>query len=118
MKNNDRSRKVTEPFRAFILDQLDELDDVTSRPMFGGVGLYCRGFFFGIIARDVLYLKVDDQNRPDYEAAGMPAFKPYADRPSALKYFAVPLEVLESSKELGQWARKAVAVAQRAVSAC
>ena len=38
--------------------------------MFGGVGLYHADLFFGIIARDVLYLKVDDVNRPDYEAAG------------------------------------------------
>jgi DNA transformation protein len=50
-----------------VLDQLAEVGAITSRAMFGGV-LYCRGVFFGIIARDVLYLKVDDANRPDYEA--------------------------------------------------
>ncbi len=115
-KNSVRSLKVTDTFRAFVLNQLEELGDVTSRSMFGGVGLYCRGLFFGIIARDVVYLKVDDQNRPDYENAGMNAFKPYADRPSTMRYYAVPLEVLESSLELAQWARKAVAAAQRAAS--
>ena len=54
--------------RAFVLDQLDELGDVVPRAMFGGVGLYCRGVFFGIMARDVLYLKVDDRNRADEHA--------------------------------------------------
>jgi DNA transformation protein len=115
-KNTDRSLKVTDAFRAFVLDQLEELGDVTSRSMFGGVGLYCRGLFFGIIARDVLYLKVDDQNRPDYEHAGMKPFKPYADRPSTMQYYPVPLAVLESSLDLARWARKAVAAAERAAA--
>ena len=84
--------------------------------MFGGVGLYCRGLFFGIIARDTLYLKVDDENRPDYEAARMKSFKPYADRPATMQYYAVPLDVLESPLDLARWARKAVAAAERAGS--
>jgi DNA transformation protein len=110
---SNRSLKATPAFRAFVLDQLEELGDVTSRSMFGGVGLYCRGLFFGIIARDTLYLKVDDRNRRDYERAGMKPFKPYADRPGTMRYYAVPLDVLESAPELISWARKAVAAAER-----
>jgi DNA transformation protein len=79
--------------------------------MFGGVGLYRRGIFFGIIARDVLYLKVNDSNRSDYVKAGMEPFKPYPNRPGTMQYYAVPADVLESSIELAKWARKAVAVA-------
>lgn len=79
--------------------------------MFGGVGLYYRGVFFGIIARDTLYLKVGDLNRDDYERARMKPFKPYPDRSGTMKYYAVPLDVLESSMELAAWARKAIAVA-------
>ena len=115
-RTSNRSLKVTPAFRAFVLDQLEELGDVTSRSMFGGVGLYCRGQFFGIIARDTLYLKVDDENRLDYEAAGMKSFKPYADRPATMQYYAVPLDVLESRLDLARWARKAVAAAARAGS--
>jgi DNA transformation protein len=107
-----RSLKVTDAFRAFVLDQLEELGDVTPKPMFGGVGLYCRGVFFGIIARDVLYLKVGDANRPDYIGAGMKPFKPYPDRSGTMQYYAVPVDVLESSIELAEWARRAVAVAE------
>ena len=113
---SNRSLRVTPAFRAFVLDQLAELGDVTSRSMFGGVGLYCRGFFFGIIARDVLYLKVDERNRPDYERSGMTPFRPYADRPASMQYYAVPLEVLESPVDLTRWAREAVAAAERAAS--
>ena len=81
--------------------------------MFGGVGLYCRGVFFGIIAGDTLYLKVDAQNRPEYERLGMKPFKPYADRPGTMQYYSVPLDVLESAIELARWARGAVAAAER-----
>ena len=54
--------------------------------MFGGVGLYCRGMFFGILAADVLYLKVDETNRPDFERAGSNPFTPYGDRAGSMKY--------------------------------
>jgi DNA transformation protein len=108
---------VSDAFRSYVLDQLQELGDVTDKSMFGGVGLYSRGVFFGIIARDVLYLKTDDRNRPDFERAGMPPFNPYPGRSGTMRYFAVPLDVLESPIELARWARNAVAAAERSPGA-
>ena len=105
---------MSEAFRSFVLDQLDELGDVMPRSMFGGVGLYCRGVFFGIIARDVLYLKTDDRNRSDYERARSKPFTPYPDRSGSMRYYAVPVDVLESRTDLAAWARKAVAAAEKA----
>jgi DNA transformation protein len=102
---------VTAAFRSFILDQLEELGDVASRSMFGGVGLYHRGVFFGIIAGDTLYFKVGDANRVDYERANTEPFNPYPDRPGSMKYRAVPVDVLESAPELAVWARKAITAA-------
>lgn len=104
---------VSPAFRQFVLDQLEELGDVMARSMFGGVGLYHRGCFFGIIAGDVLYLKVDDSTRGEYERAGMRAFKPYPDRSGTMQYYSVPIEVLESAPELARWARAAAAAASR-----
>ena len=112
-RRTPRSLRVTEAFRDFVLDQLNDLGDVTPRWMFGGVGLYCRGVFFGILARDVLYLKVDDATRSDYE--GEP-FRPYPGKAGTMQYYPVPVAVLESSFELVEWARKAVAVAERAAT--
>jgi DNA transformation protein len=106
-----RSLKVSDGFKSFVLDQLEELGDVTPKPMFGGVGLYHRGVFFGILAADTLYLKVGDRNLPDYERAGMQPFDPYPGRTGKMRYYAVPLAVLESAPELAIWARKAIAVA-------
>jgi DNA transformation protein and related proteins len=108
-----RSLKVSEGFKAFVLDQLSELGDVLPKTMFGGVGLYHRGLFFGIIARDTLFLKVDETNRADYERAGMKPFKPYRDRPGTMQYYAVPLDILESPIDLARWARGAIAAAER-----
>jgi DNA transformation protein and related proteins len=112
-KGRFRSLKSSDAFDKFVVDQLAELGDVMSKKMFGGVGLYCDGVFFGIVARDALYLKVDDTTRADYETAGSHAFKPYADRPSTMQYYNVPLNVLESAPELVTWARRAVGVARR-----
>jgi DNA transformation protein and related proteins len=111
------SLRVTEGFRAFVLEQLRDAGEITPRAMFGGVGLYCDGIFFGIIAGDVLYLKVDDSTRAEYEAQGMSAFRPYAGRPGTMQYYEVPLTILESPVDLAAWARTAVKVAARAHSA-
>jgi DNA transformation protein len=104
--------EVSASFRDYVVAQLEELGDVTPRAMFGGIGLYRRGVFFGIIAGDVLYFKVDDGNRLDYERKGAQPFRPYANRPS-MKYFAVPVEILESAHDLAAWARKSLRAATR-----
>jgi DNA transformation protein and related proteins len=106
-----RSLKVSDGFRSFVLDQLGELGDVAPKSMFGGVGLYHRGIFFGILARDTLYFKTDERNRPDYESSGARRFNPYPNRAGTSRYFAVPVDVLESAPELAAWARKAIAAA-------
>jgi len=108
--------RVSGGFKSFVLDQLEALGRVAPRSMFGGVGLYCDGLFFGIIAADVLYLKADDTNRPEYERAGAAPFRPYADRAGTMTYYGVPVGVLESTPDLLDWARQAVAAAERTAS--
>jgi DNA transformation protein and related proteins len=103
---------VSSDYLAYVLDQLAGLGDVSSRRMFGGAGLYCDEFFFGLIADDVLYLRVDDSNRADYAARGMAQFRPYADKPHlSMNYYEAPAEVLEDASELVRWARRSVSVA-------
>ena len=72
------SMRVTDGFRAFVLEQLAGVESVRARAMFGGIGLYADDVFFGILAADALYLKVDDSNRGQYEAEGMTALLPAA----------------------------------------
>src|SRR6476646_7913812 len=66
-----RSLRVSDAFKAFVLDQLEELGGVVPRSMFGGVGLYRDGVVFGILARDTLFFKTDAANRADYRRARM-----------------------------------------------
>jgi DNA transformation protein len=106
-----RSLRVTDGFRAFVLEQLGGVGAVRARAMFGGFGLYANDVFFGILAADTLYLKVDDSNRGQYEAEGMAAFRPYAHKPMSMSYYQVPARVLEDSDELTTWARTSVRVA-------
>jgi DNA transformation protein and related proteins len=108
-----RSLRVSDGFRSFVLDQLEPLGPIVAKSMFGGVGLYCDGVFFGLIALDVLYLKVDETTRRDYEAAGSRPFRPYPDRSGTMQYYNVPVDVLESQIDLVEWARKAVTVARK-----
>jgi DNA transformation protein len=103
---------VTNDYLQYVLEQLQALGQVTSRRMFGGVGLYHDGRFFGIIMRDTLYFKVNDGNRDDYESRGMEPFRPYPDKPhSSMTYYAVPADVLEDAEECVAWGRKAAAIA-------
>jgi len=104
--------KVSASFRDYVLAQLDGLGEVTARAMFGGIGLYRRGVFFGIVAGAVVYFKVGEANRRDFERYHAEPFRPYPDRPST-KYFAVPAEILEHADELVVWARNALRVATR-----
>lgn len=106
---------VSNDYLAFVLDQLAGLGGVRSRRMFGGAGLYRDEFFFGLIAGDVLYLRVDDTNRKDYTARGMAQFKPYDDRPHlSMSYYETPAEVLENAGELVAWAQRSIKVAMAA----
>ena len=106
---------VSADYLQYVLDQLAAPGEVSARRMFGGVGLYSDELFFGLIAEDTLYLRVDDSNREDYTARGAAPFRPYADRPQlSMSYYEAPPGVLEDARQLSEWARRSVAVAQRA----
>ena len=107
-----RSMPHSNEYLEYVLEQLARLPGVRSRRMFSGAGLYQDEVFFGLLFRDTLYFKVNDSNRPDYEARGMAQFKPYEDRPKvSFHYYEVPAEVLEDRDELVVWARRSVEAA-------
>jgi DNA transformation protein len=63
-----------------VLERLAPLP-VTSRGMFGGMGLYFEGKFFGTITDGHLYFRTDEDNRKDFTSRRMP--HPPAEAPSA-----------------------------------
>jgi DNA transformation protein len=104
---------VSDEYLDYVADQLGCIGQIVAKRMFGGVGLYHDGSFFGLIAADSLYFKVDDENRRDYEAAGAKPFQPYGEESSSMGYYEVPVDVLEDTDQLKVWARGAVAAAER-----
>jgi len=103
---------ASDGFVDYAKEQLEHFATITSKRMFGGVGLYADGLFFAVIDNDILYLKVDDSTRPEFEAAGLGPFRPYNDE-RTMNYHEVSVEILEDREELARWAKKAVDVATR-----
>ena len=93
-------------FKDFVLDQLNDLQDLTCRAMFGGYGLYCGRVFFGIVQKGRLYFKTNANTAPRYREHKMKPFKPN-DRQTLNNYYEVPVDVLEDAGELTSWARQA-----------
>ena len=102
-----------------LQDMLAPLGDVRFRAMFGGHGVYLDGVMFGLIADETLYLKVDDDNRAQFEAAGMgPFVYRHASRPpTAMSYYQAPPDAMEDAPALLDWVRSAAAAAFRADAA-
>ena len=101
-------------FAAFVVECLQPLGPVVARPIFGGFGIYLDGVMFALIARDTLYLKVDDGNRQAYEDAGLPHFV-YEDKgkPIRMPYREAPGEGFDDPEVLCDWASAAYAAALR-----
>jgi DNA transformation protein len=100
-----------ERFDDRIHDRLAALGDITSRPLFGGHGLYWWDVIFGIQFRRRLCFKVDEESRGEYLARGMGPFRPNT-RQTIKSYFEVPAEVLEDREVLLSWAREAIRAGQ------
>ena len=104
---------VSEEYLEYVLDQITIEGDISARSMFGGYGVFMDNKMFGIVSDDVLYLKADNQNRQDYERAGMHPFRPYKDQSRIMSYYEVPADILESVTELEPWVEKALGAARR-----
>lgn len=105
---------VSPSYRTFVLEQLGRVAPaIRARSMFGGVGIYSDALFFALMDDDTLYFKVDDTNRPDFEAAGMGPFRPFGPDGEVMQYYQVPEELLEDVETLELWVGKAVEVARR-----
>ena len=107
------AKKLPAPnkFATEVVALLAELSEVRSRAMFGGHGLYCGATFFGLIAYERLFFKVNDDTRSEYIARGTEPFSPSPGK-TMKSYYEVPCEVFENDEELVRWARRAVEVAE------
>ncbi len=97
-----------------LLDLMADLGAVQAKRMFGGFGIYRGSKMFGLVADDVLYLKVDDGNRADFEELDLEPFTLYnRPKPVAMSYHRAPDDALENREVMLTWARKAYEAAVR-----
>ena len=102
---------------AFV-DSLHEVFErfgrIAARRMFGGHGIYHEGRMFALVTHDTLYLKVDAESAPHFDALHLPAFGYERDgKRTQMSYREVPPEVFEDRDEAAVWARRAYEAALR-----
>ena len=98
----------------FLAEWLSPLGQISSRSMFGGHCLYCDGVVFALVADNVLYLKANDANRPEFEGLGLKPFRPFPDRPETMQYYPPPPEFFEDADAMERWGRAAIEAGRKA----
>jgi DNA transformation protein and related proteins len=102
--------------RDFLIDLFSDFGPVTIRPMFSGFGISADGVNFALSLRSGLYLRADEATIPQFEAEGSTPFQ-YQTRVKTVtvnSYWQLPARLFDDTEELGEWARAALAAAQRA----
>ena len=102
--------------RDFLIDLFSDFGPVTIRRMFSGFGISADGTNFALALRGGLYLRADDQTIPRFEAEGSKPFQ-YQTRARTVtvgSYWQLPERLYDDPEQLTDWAREALAAAQRA----
>src|ERR1051326_3343470 len=87
--------------------------------MFSGFGISADGTNFALALRSGLYFRADDQTIPRFEAEGSEPFR-YQTRTKTVtvaSYWQLPARLFDDPEELSEWARAALAAAERAALA-
>ena len=102
--------------RDFLIDLFADFGPVTIRKMFSGYGISADGTNFALALRAGLYFRADDLTIPQFEAEGSQPFQ-YQTRTRTVtvnSYWQLPARLFDDSEGLAEWARAALAAAQRA----
>lgn len=106
---------MADPLWDYLSECLAPLGLVRIRRMFGGAGVSIDGFSIGLIADDLLYLKVDKASIGRFEAEGLDPFLYDKDgRLVAMSYHRAPDAAYDDPETLREWAELALAAAIRA----
>jgi DNA transformation protein len=102
--------------REFLIDLFADFGPVTIRRMFSGYGISADGTNFALSLRAGLYFRADEETIPRFEAEGSKPFQYQTSTRNVTvnSYWQLPARLFDDSEELAQWARAALAAAQRA----
>jgi DNA transformation protein len=106
---------ASDSFAEFLREQLAPLGRVSMRRMFGKTGVFCDGLMFRMVTDNMLYLRVDDQNRLAFKEAESSPPLNYEKKGSTidLAFWRAPERLFDEPDELVTWARLALAAARR-----
>jgi DNA transformation protein len=102
--------------RDFLLDLFSDFGPVTIRRMFSGFGISVDGTNFALALRGGLYFRADDQTIDRFKAEGSSPFQ-YQTRAKTVtvaSYWQLPERLYDDPHDMTEWARAALAAAQRA----
>ena len=104
---------VSPGFIDLVSELLAPLGRVTTRAMFGGVGIYVDGYFLALVDDDVLYVKTDAALRHDLaaEASGPFTYMTKHGPGTLMSYWRMPDRLFDEPDEMVAWARRVLAVA-------
>jgi DNA transformation protein len=99
----------------FITELFSGFGPVSVRRMFSGAGVFADGLMIALVVDGVIYLKADDSFIPLFEREGQAPFS-YKTRDGERtlnSYWRMPERLYDEPDEVAQWARLALAAAQR-----
>ena len=102
--------KPSNEYLKFIRDQLAHWRPIMTKPMFGCTGLYAEGLMFGIIANEIIFLKVDQTNIDNYIKADSEPLKVFKNNTIVPSFYNVPITILEDHNQLMLWAEEALQI--------
>jgi DNA transformation protein len=106
---------VSAEFLEFISEQLESFGPVEVKRMFGGAGIFREGLMFALIADEVLFLKVDETTRPDFESeTSGPFLYEKNGKTMEMSYWRLPERLYDEPDEFTAWAQNAFSAALRA----
>lgn len=106
---------VSAGFLETVAEILGFAPEFRIKRMFGGAGVFSGELMFALADDEELYLRADDTNRPDFEAAGCSqfVFESKAGETMTLGYWRAPSEVWDDPESARRWAGRSLEAAAR-----
>lgn len=103
---------VSESYMQYVSEQLDLIEGIYNKKMFGGVGFFVDGKIFACIMGGVLRLKTDEYTKGKFIEHGMAAYK-VPNKAMTMPYYEVPQHILENKELLKEWSFEALEISKK-----
>ena len=103
----DKNTGASENTASVVLEKLNDIDELSSKKMFGGHGLFHQGKMFGMVdPKGEPYLKVNDTQRAIFEKKGATAH-------AKMPYVTIPDKIFNNKEEFKEWAWQSINLSKK-----